>query len=64
MQPYQERVVMELKELEDKRTKLGEFLKDVTVVDPVERQRLKYQHEIMGLYANILRDRIANFLEN
>jgi len=63
MQPHQERVVAELKELKEKREKLAVFLLGNTFksLDADERERLLQQHEVMGQYANILSERIANF---
>jgi crAss001_48 related protein len=65
MQPHQQRVVTELKDLSDKREKLGAFLQgDVfKSLDLAERGRLVHQYEIMGKYADILRERIADFKE-
>ncbi len=63
MQPHQERVVTELNELTEKHAKLGVFLQGATFksLDVEEHARLTRQHAVMGEYAKILTDRIANF---
>lgn len=65
MQPHQQRVVDELKELEDKLNKLHTFICsenfDTIVNDEAECQRLIYQRHTMQQYAFALKDRIANF---
>lgn len=63
MQPHQERVVEELKELNSKRERLGEFLetKAAGIVDAEELARLHRQQAIMKDYAEVLEERIRNF---
>lgn len=63
MQPHQERVVAELNDLTEKHKKLGVFLQGDTFksLDVEERARLTSQHAVMGEYAKILTERIANF---
>jgi len=63
MQPHQERVLTEVKELDLKRNKLRSFLKGEMVKSlPIDEQyRLGRQLSIMDEYAEILRDRIAHF---
>ena len=66
MQPYQERVVVEKKELDEKLAKLKEFCfgsntKIFGSLDPQERDRLEDQYTVMKRYSNILGERIANF---
>jgi hypothetical protein len=63
MNPYQERVVAELSELKHKCDRLGLFLagKAFQTLDGAEQLRLTRQHAVMGEYADILRERIANF---
>lgn len=63
MQPYQERVIAEKTELDDKRTRLISFIggERYRTLDEVERSRLNRQLEAMTLYSNILKERIAAF---
>jgi predicted nuclease with TOPRIM domain len=65
LKPHQERVVQELKELEDKLEKLHNFIIsdsfDEIVGDPDECSRLVYQRHTMQQYAIALKDRIKNF---
>jgi uncharacterized protein len=66
MQPHQERVVAEKKELDEKLGKLKEFCfgsdtKIFASLDPHERDRLERQYDAMKLYSGILGERIANF---
>jgi crAss001_48 related protein len=63
MQPHQERVVAEKKELDDKREKLGAFIEGA-VFDSLpqpERDRLMRQAVVMTTYSDILGERIAAF---
>jgi hypothetical protein len=63
MKDYQERVVAEKKELDDKRVKLTAFLKTKTfeALDIAEKARLASQSNIMLQYSNVLSERIAAF---
>jgi hypothetical protein len=64
MLPHQERVVEEKKELDEKATKLSDFIGFSPVfddIDPAEQERLKEQCEIMWQYSTILGQRIAAF---
>ncbi len=63
MEPYQERVVLELEELNVKRDKLKDFIGGKLFLSlPVdERERLNRQSIIMASYASVLGERIANF---
>jgi hypothetical protein len=63
MQPHQERVVTEKKELDDKREKLGAFIQgDFFQTLPAgERNRLSQQAIAMTTYSTILGERIAAF---
>ncbi len=63
MQSHQERVITELNELCEKHIKLGLFLDGAVFksLDTSEQSRLKRQYIVMGEYADILRERIANF---
>lgn len=65
MQPHQQRVVDELVELQDKITKLDNFISsdnfEKIVVDKEERHRLVEQLGYMQQYASVLIERIDNF---
>lgn len=65
MQPHQQRVVDELVELQDKITKLDNFISsenfEKIVVDKEERHRLIAQWGYMRQYASVLIERIDNF---
>lgn len=64
LQPHQVRVVVEKDELYTKLQALRKFV-DVSPaflsVDPEEQERLKTQCTIMGMYLNILNQRISAF---
>jgi len=60
LEPYQNRVVKELRELEERRKKLVVFLQE-NVLPPSERRRMDRQAQIMEDYAAVLRGRIAYF---
>ena len=65
MKPYQERVVAEKRELDDRVNKLHAFLES-PVSDEVDRQelvRLGRQLQIMREYAGVLAERIEAFKE-
>ena len=63
MQPHQQRVVDEKKELDDKLTKLMLFLtgKVYLSLAPEEQKRLQDQSKMMAQYSSILGARIAAF---
>lgn len=63
MQPHQERVVTEKKELDGNRERLTSFIGgDIyRTLDKTEQSRLNRQLEAMTLYSNILAERIAAF---
>lgn len=63
MQPHQERVVTEKKELDEKREKLTAFTFTDTfkALPKEEQERLNRQHGIMEQYSNVLGERIAAF---
>lgn len=64
MQPHQQRVVDEKRELDEKLDKLKAFIQSEKFESEVggqERYRLIRQSEIMGEYSNILGARIAAF---
>ena len=64
MQPHEERVVNELKELTEKREKLGRFIGQNATFGtlPVgEQARLRRQFDIMVEYEGVLQERIDHF---
>jgi len=63
MEAYQERVVLEKKELDDKISKLSPFIgsEKFSSVKEEEANRLRNQLSIMIDYSNILGERIDNF---
>lgn len=63
MEPHQERVVVELKELSDKVTKLKNFISSpiFSKLSYDEQGRLKIQSFLMQEYAAVLQDRIDHF---
>lgn len=66
MKPYQERVVQEKAELDEKLAKLHEFNstnKVFFMMDQDERNRLLRQRVVMQEYSDILGARIAAFKE-
>jgi hypothetical protein len=64
MQPHQEQVVAELKELSERREKLSAFIASnqiFSALPVVEKMRLRRQLIVMTEYANILQERIDHF---
>ena len=63
MEPYQEQVMMEKAELDERLRKLDEFGRtDAFAALPSDEQgRLNRQHSIMEDYSQILGERIVNF---
>ena len=65
MQTYQERVVIEKRELDEKLTKLKEFCfgdgKIFATLNPNERDDLETQYTVMQEYSRILKRRIERF---
>ena len=62
MDDYQERVIEEKKQLDDKLNKLRAFNRSRTVdITGDERERLARQEYIMLLYAQVLNERIRAF---
>lgn len=67
MQPFQQRVVDELRELSDKRDKLQAFIAGASngVFEKLpanEQERMRRQKDIMVQYENVLKERIDNFV--
>ena len=63
MQPHQQRVADEKREIDDKREKLGRFKNSdaFAALGWQEQERLNTQAHIMTMYSAILGERIANF---
>jgi hypothetical protein len=65
MQPHEERVVSEKKELDEKLSKLKEFCfgggKIFSTLHPTDRDLLEDQYTAMDQYSQILGKRIARF---
>lgn len=63
MQPHQERVVTEKRELDEKLEKLHGFFRSSTFVNvhSAEQSRLRIQSSIMEAYSTVLGERIAAF---
>ncbi len=63
MEPYQERVVTEKVELDNRRAKLKFFMESekFKIVLAAEQDRMKRQLRIMNEYSEVLRERIAAF---
>jgi len=61
MEKYQERVIIEKKELDEKRGKLLKFIAGRFKMSPKEQSQLNRQLEAMTLYSNILEERIRGF---
>ena len=64
MKPYQERVVDEKRDLDEKLSKLAAFGTTplFTALTPDEQGRLNRQHTVMEEYSRILGERIAAFV--
>lgn len=63
LQPHQQRVVDEKKELDDKREKLLTFINGSVFrnLEQAEKDRLLTQYGVMGVYSEILHQRIRAF---
>ena len=64
MQPHQQRVVDEKKELDEKLDKLKAFIETNSIFTSLptdERGRLEKQFDVMAEYSSILSQRIAAF---
>lgn len=64
LQPHEQRVVDEKKELDEKLTKLNAFFSGsiFQTLPQDEQGRLKLQSEVMERYSNILQERITHFI--
>ena len=63
MEAYRQRVVQEKKDLDEKLSKLDEFIIGPTFasVRPEEQRRLNHQYSVMEGYSAVLGERIAAF---
>jgi hypothetical protein len=63
MDPYQERVVKEKEELDDKLSRLRPFVKDnvFKTLPETEQERVIRQLGLMEAYSKVLGERIASF---
>lgn len=63
MEAYQERVIAEQEQLDERATKLEQFIQSAqfSSLPPAEQGRLKRQLKIMGEYSQVLGERIAAF---
>jgi len=63
MEAYQERVVAEKNELDERITKLRMFIESPGFgnIEVAEQKRMRRQELIMQLYSDVLVDRIENF---
>jgi tetrahydromethanopterin S-methyltransferase subunit B len=63
MLPYQDRVIFEKEELDERLQKLEEFVQSplFSTLDPAEQERLMHQSHLMEGYLNVLIERIENF---
>jgi hypothetical protein len=65
MEPHQKRVVDERAELDLRRDNLAKFMTTDVFwsLDRAESDRLRTQHSVMGVYSDILSQRIAAFTD-
>jgi hypothetical protein len=63
IEPYQQRVIDEKRELDEKITKLDAFLNTATfdALDDAEQNRMNCQEDYMISYSRVLGERIAAF---
>lgn len=63
MAPWQQRVVDEKAQLDERFVKLGKFMEDNAFfqLPEAERERLKRQYAAMKAYTEVLGERIAEF---
>ena len=64
MKPYQERVIEEKKELDERATKLSDFIglsPEFEKIDPEEQERMKVQNDLMWQLSEVLGERIEAF---
>lgn len=63
MQPFQQRVLDEKRELDEKLEKLMAFIRGPVfeTIAPDEQERLKRQSHHMDLYSGVLAERISEF---
>lgn len=63
MKPYQERVIEEKRDLDEKAHRLSDFLASTEkpLLPREELSLLRVQHAIMDAYAEVLAERISHF---
>ena len=64
MGAYQEQAIAEKKELDERATKLSDFIglsPQFEKIDPEEQERMKVQNDLMWQLSEVLGARIANF---
>lgn len=64
LQPHQQRVVDEYKELQERTSKLGAFILDNPIylsLEQVEQEDMKIQYDSMCIYVDTLERRIKRF---
>lgn len=63
MQPHQERVIAEKKELDERGDKLEQFILSdkFNSLPKAEQERMHWQLDVMGQYSEVLGERIAAF---
>jgi hypothetical protein len=63
LKPYQQRIVEEKAELDERLSKLNAFIAAPAfgAIHLAERERMSEQSEVMACYSHILRERIAAF---
>jgi hypothetical protein len=64
MKAYQERVIAEKNELDERATNLSDFIglsAEFEKIDPEEQERMKVQNDLMWQLSEVLGQRIANF---
>jgi hypothetical protein len=64
MGAYREQVIAEKKELDERATKLSDFIglsPQFEKIDPEEQERMKVQNDLMWQLSEVLGARIANF---
>lgn len=64
MEAYQERVIAEKNELDERATKLSDFIglsPEFEKIAPEEQERMKVQNDLMWQLSEVLGQRIRNF---
>ena len=63
MEAWQERIIQERAQLDERLAKLNEFMGSEALLklSSDEQQRLRYQHHYMTRYSDILAERVASW---